>query len=499
MSHSVATKPSTALLVPSTLSEDRSSSIADSNLSHQSNVLPPKDAGVPVLRVVNPPNRFNSQQEVHSDEHHDPHLDHDPERHDIVHAQERPERDMAKLVKKLQWAESTEVLKEDPTELPKPELTLAILQKDEKKEEKKHHLLDWFHKLKAKAKEQKKAQPGKLRRSFTEGLLPRRSTDEDSADPELKPNFFRRLSIVSLSGPEDLAIKQLEDESKAKLKEYKFIKTLGSGAQGVVSLRFHRPTSALCALKSIPTAPSMVDTHVRESYFREIEILKLCRPHPSIIRLLDHWESAHTVYQVFSLMNGGDWASPGILEGVTEERAIRLIGPIADALRFLHDLNILHRDLRPANVFLRRPLTGHESLRELETIPVLADFGISAYAITSGRLGTPFPVTPAHIAPEVVSGARFTKASDCYQLGYYSLHILLHRFPTLEDVQDSDNISDPYWKRMTDVGKETVKNLLNPDPYARWTADAVCEGEWMKTFDVECVKHKIESLTVVEE
>ncbi|KAJ3058567.1 Serine/threonine-protein kinase dclk3, partial [Podochytrium sp. JEL0797] len=233
--------------------------------------------------------------------------------------------------------------------------------------------------------------------------------------------------------------------------------------------------------------------HVRESFRREVEFLRLCRPHPNIIRLIDSWESMHTVYQVFDVCNGGDAAVEGAFRGVNEERAVRLIAPIADALRYLHRRQILHRDVRPANIFLRRSITGHETLRELEHIPVLADFGIANYTKNSGRLAAPFPETPPHIAPEIIGGARFTTASDCYGLGYYSMHMLLHRQPALEDVRYSGEIVAPGtgWDGMSEVGKRAVGMLLFKDPKVRTTASEFCACEWVVAQGVDCVKHDV--------
>ncbi|KAI9341413.1 kinase-like domain-containing protein [Obelidium mucronatum] len=301
----------------------------------------------------------------------------------------------------------------------------------------------------------------------------------------------RRLSLNSMNymTAEREEMDLAEQESYEKLKEYKFIKILGAGAQGTVSLRLHTPTSSLRALKSIPTAASMVDCHVRESFRREVEILQTCRQHPNVIRLLDAWESMHTVYQVFDVMNGGDASMEGVFNGIGEDKGIRLIAPIADALKYLHRFQILHRDVRPANIFLRRSITGHETLRELETIPVLADFGIANYTRNSGRLAAPFPETPAHIAPEILDGARFTTMSDCYGLGYYAMHLLLHRQPHLEDVRNLDDIPDVTWSFMTEEGKKAVALLLFPDPMLRMTAAEFCVSDWVVKMGVDCVRH----------
>ncbi|KAJ3394703.1 hypothetical protein HDU84_006846 [Entophlyctis sp. JEL0112] len=306
------------------------------------------------------------------------------------------------------------------------------------------------------------------------------------SDADAEPGSLHRPSEEQI---EDAEVIRAEEESYRRLKEYKYIKLLGAGAQGTVTLRLHLPTSSIRALKSIPTAPSAVDSHVRESFRREVEILTACRQHPNIIRLIDSWESISTVYQVFDVMNGGDASMDGVFSHIGEEKAVRLIAPIADALRFLHKNSILHRDVRPANIFLRRSITGHEMPRELETIPVLADFGIANYSKNSGRLAAPFPVTPAHIAPEILAGARFTKASDCYGLGYYAMHLLLHKQPTVSDVRDTAAIADRHWLQLSQSGKMAISMLLYPDPSVRLTAAEFCDGDWVSSHGVECVKH----------
>ncbi|KAJ3323432.1 Checkpoint kinase 2 [Blyttiomyces sp. JEL0837] len=304
-----------------------------------------------------------------------------------------------------------------------------------------------------------------------------------------RASLLRRVSTLE---------KLIESESRKKLKEYKFIKTLGAGAQGSVSLSLHIPTDSIVAVKSIPTAASAVDPHVRESYRREVAILKLTSIHPSIIRLLDNWEGRETVYQVFTVATGGDLTKglPGPLPG---EEAVRLVAPIADALRFLHALGILHRDVRPANVFLRRPITGKESLQELQTIPLLADFGIANFAKYSGRLGTKFDQPPPHIAPEVLKGTRFTAASDCYGLGLVAFEILLGRPPTLPEMRNPDILQGfPIWNNVTIEGQNFVKALVNPDSVSRMTAAQAVNSDWMVRWGVIIVGPEVKDALALE-
>ncbi|KAJ3112238.1 hypothetical protein HDU96_004775 [Phlyctochytrium bullatum] len=310
----------------------------------------------------------------------------------------------------------------------------------------------------------------------------------------------RRLSVASIpslgrrrrrGGRRRDAVAELD---RFKRSQYKFIKVLGAGAQGTVSLHLHLPTDSIVALKSIPT---IVSPTVVTGFRREVEILQKVAVHPSVIRMLDYWEGRRHVYQVFHVCTGGDLgtALPG---PVPEEEAVRLLAPLVDAVRFIHELDVLHRDVRPANVFLRRPLTGRESLWELMTIPVLADFGIASYTKFSGRLdsGLPPDFFP-HIAPEVVvHKQRFTKAADCFGLATLAIQILLGRGITPTDRADlpaSALSADPKthplsplpWRHLSPTCREFVCGLLESDPRVRMTAEQAVHHPWLGMWGVE--------------
>ncbi|KAJ3027847.1 UNVERIFIED_CONTAM: hypothetical protein HDU68_002992 [Siphonaria sp. JEL0065] len=284
--------------------------------------------------------------------------------------------------------------------------------------------------------------------------------------------------------------------SKEKKHEYKQLKILGHGVQGTVSLRLHVPTGSIVALKSMSTTMSPVDSNVRASFRQEVDILQQTRKHPNVIRLLDFWEGKQKVYQVFEVCSGGD-LDTGLKNAVAEDEAVRLIAPIMDAVRFLHELGILHRDIRPPNVFFRRPLTGHESLQELMTIPVLADFGIATYAKFSGRMGTQFPTRPAYIAPEVVDGERFRRASDVYQVGTCLVKMLFGRLIELSDQNPRSLGMVPEFVELSVEGQMFLKRCLEVDPVKRITAREAVDADWFHLWGVEIVGPVVEK--VVEE
>ncbi|KAJ3201333.1 Serine/threonine-protein kinase 33 [Entophlyctis luteolus] len=274
-------------------------------------------------------------------------------------------------------------------------------------------------------------------------------------------------------------------ESRDKKNEYRTIKQLGKGAQGVVSYSIHIATNSKVAFKAIPIY-SMVDGNVRESFRREITILKKLQDHRNIIKLLDCWEGKGKVYQVFECCEGGDLSSAvGKAFPMAEKLRAHLFYPIVDAVNFLHSHGILHRDIRPANILIRRPFTSSESPESLLSLPVLADFGIAMeekYA--SGRMLTQFLDRPPHIAPEVVDGHPFARPADMFGLGVCLITVLLNRPIDICD-QDKTLVSrESAWARLSVSEKRLVKKLLEVNPKQRLTALEAVHDEWFKATGV---------------
>ncbi|KAJ3134368.1 Calcium-dependent protein kinase 5 [Physocladia obscura] len=276
----------------------------------------------------------------------------------------------------------------------------------------------------------------------------------------------------------------LPTSSREKKIEYQQLKILGHGVQGTVSLRLHTLTGSIVALKSI-SVRSQVDANVRASFRREVDILQATVKHSNIIRLLDFWEGKSKVYQVFEVCSGGDLEGglpPGLMN---EDEGIRLIAPILDAVRFLHALGILHRDIRPANILFRRPISGHESLHELMSIPVLADFGIATYEKFSGRMGSDFPIRPPHIAPEVVDGGRFRKPSDMFGVGVCLIRILMGRPIVLEDQNYRLLSGEPGWINLSNEGRQFLRRILEPVPEKRLSALDALNSDWFRLWNIQ--------------
>ncbi|CAN5675330.1 serine/threonine-protein kinase [soil metagenome] len=138
----------------------------------------------------------------------------------------------------------------------------------------------------------------------------------------------------------------------------------------------------------------------------EVDVLRLL-DHPALVRLRDSGTWEGRPYLVMDFVDGLSLAERlrgGALDAdTTRELGQRLAGGLAHA----HDLGVIHRDVKPANILL-----DHDGR------PRLADFGIARLADTTGLTATGMVMgTAAYLAPEQLRGEKVGPAADLYALG----------------------------------------------------------------------------------
>jgi serine/threonine-protein kinase len=199
---------------------------------------------------------------------------------------------------------------------------------------------------------------------------------------------------------------------------------LGAGGMATVyratDMRLEREVAVKVLLPNLARDPSLA-----ERFDREARLLASVT-HPSIAEIFDvepgDAEAVREPFYVMELCEGGSLADRIAAAGHIEPgEVVPLIVAVAAGLGELHRRGLIHRDVKPANILF----TGGR--------PKLADFGL---ARTTGR--PEFPTltdpgtaigTPAYMAPELVSGAGPTTASDVYALGATTFHALTGRAP----------------------------------------------------------------------
>ncbi|CAJ1065190.1 ribosomal protein S6 kinase-related protein [Xyrichtys novacula] len=151
---------------------------------------------------------------------------------------------------------------------------------------------------------------------------------------------------------------------------------------------------------------------------KEEVIIQRQLKHPFILTLQDCWQTKHHLFIMCDFCDSGDLYTYWLLKGkFGEEEVCLFAAELGSALGFLHDLGIIHRDVKMENILLSDQ--GH--LR-------LSDFGLSRRLKRGGRTFT-ICGTIQYMAPEVLSGGPYNHAADWWSLGVLLFSLMTGEFP----------------------------------------------------------------------
>ncbi len=202
---------------------------------------------------------------------------------------------------------------------------------------------------------------------------------------------------------------------------YQVLRVLGEGGMGIVYLAQQTDLDRRVAVKVL-RREAMTDKEVVERFRREARVAaKLSNPH--VARILDFGTTEDGYpFMVLEYLEGND------LDDELERRgalplaeAADLIIQACEGMREAHAIGVVHRDLKPGNLFL----CGHEGKRLLKVL----DFGISKVTAdeqvrvtqTASAFGTPLYMSPEHV--------RSTKGVD-HRTDIWSLGVILYEIVT---------------------------------------------------------------------
>src|SRR5215472_8014395 len=179
----------------------------------------------------------------------------------------------------------------------------------------------------------------------------------------------------------------------------------GWGGMGVVYRALDRTTDSTVALKVLRGTKE----EDARRFAREIRVLAEL-PHPSIVRYVAHGTTPEgEAFLAMEWLEGEDLADRLEQQTLTVADSVAVIARAADALGVAHSRGVLHRDVKPSNLFL----VG----RDIERVKLL-DFGVARIgALTQTSSGLAVG-TPAYMAPEQARGSTSLDARvDVFALG----------------------------------------------------------------------------------
>ena len=212
-----------------------------------------------------------------------------------------------------------------------------------------------------------------------------------------------------------------EERSSSQIPGFKVHSKLGAGAMATVFKATQLSLDRLVAIKVLPRKFSSNAQFIERFYAEGRAAAQL--NHPNIVQAYDVGRAGEFHYFIMEFVEG-DTVHDRIAANkrFSEEKALKIIESVADALRHAHDKGLIHRDVKPKNIMLTR-----------DGIPKLADLGLAraiddkeaALAEKGKAYGTPYYISPEQIRGEVNVGPP----ADIYGLGATLYHMVTGQVP----------------------------------------------------------------------
>ena len=199
---------------------------------------------------------------------------------------------------------------------------------------------------------------------------------------------------------------------------------IGQGGMAVVYRAYDERLDRRVALKVL--SPSLAaDNAFRTRFIRESRAAATVE-HPHIIPVYDAGDAGGCLFISMRYVPGGDVRS--LLadgKGLPPARAWNIISQVASALDMAHTHNLVHRDVKPANMLIDGAHREVNTSGPVSEHIYLSDFGISKQAVASNLTSTgQFVGTLDYIAPEQIEGRGLDGRADQYSLACAAYELL---------------------------------------------------------------------------
>ncbi|NWU28316.1 NEK4 kinase, partial [Dyaphorophyia castanea] len=260
------------------------------------------------------------------------------------------------------------------------------------------------------------------------------------------------------------------------LAAYCFLRAVGKGSYGEVSLARHRQDRKQYVIKKLNLRSA--SGRERRAAEQEAQLLSQLR-HPNIVTYRESWQGGDGhLYIVMGFCEGGDLyhklkEQKGKL--LPENQVVEWFVQIAMALQYLHEKHILHRDLKTQNIFLTR--TNIIKVGDLGIARVLEN----QYDMASTLIGTPY-----YMSPELFSNRPYNYKSDVWALGccVYEMATLKHAF----NAKDMNSLAyriiegklPPMPKDYSPQLVEIIQTMLSKKPEERPSVKSILRQPYIK-------------------
>ncbi len=244
----------------------------------------------------------------------------------------------------------------------------------------------------------------------------------------------------------------IERVRRALAPDYEIVREIAGGGMGIVFAARQVRLDRIVAIKIL--RPELATAVAAERFLAEGRLLARLA-HPNIIPIYDAGEGEGLLYLVMEFVEGETLAERLKRGPLPPREATSLARDLLAALGAAHAQGVVHRDVKPANIFLR------------DGRALLGDFGVArwreesdpALTRTGQQIGT-----PRYMSPEQIDGVPATPSTDVYAAGLVLWEATTgERWPAYQTPEDAD------WRRVPAAVAASLRRALALSPDQRWT------------------------------